>query len=69
MSFWRDQTLFKWLTVIEIHLTVALDFLPWLSFNPFKVLVKRNMHAYCIIKILMSNTNDKVKCYKLDLSG
>ena len=55
MSFLRDQTLFKWLVLTGIHLVVALDLLPWLSFNPFKPMVKGNMHAYCTIKVLLSN--------------
>ena len=66
MSFSRDQTLFKWLTLTEIHLAVALDLLMWLSLNPFKALVKSNMHVYCTIKILMSNTNDNVNVLQIN---
>ena len=65
MSFSRDQTLFKWLTLTRIHLAVALDLLPWWSLDSFKALVKRNMHVYCTIKVLMSNTNDKVNMLQI----
>ena len=49
-----------YITLTTIHLAVALDLLSRLSLNPFNALIKRNMHAYCTIKILMPNTNHKV---------
>ena len=65
MLFWRNQTLFKLLTLIEIHLAFALDLLPCLSLNSFKALVKRNMHVYCMIEIFMYNTKDKVNVLQI----
>jgi len=65
MSFWRNQAMFKWLTLIGINLVGTFDLVPWLSFNPFKALVKRNMHAYCTIKMLMTNSNGKVNMLQI----
>jgi len=55
----------EWLTLTGIHLAVALDLLSWLLLNPFIALVKKNMHVYSTIKILMSNTSDKVNVLQI----
>jgi len=68
MSFWRDQAFFKLLTLTKMHLVFALDLLPCLPSNPFKALVKRNMHVYCTIKICMYNTKNKVNVLQIKTS-
>ena len=55
----------NYLLLTGIHLALALDLLPCLSLNPFKALVKKNMHLYCTIKILISNTKDKVNVLQI----
>ena len=67
MSFWRDQALFKLLTLTGIHLSFALDLLLCLSLNPLKTLIKRNMHVYCTIKTFTYNTNDKVNVLQINI--
>jgi len=38
-----------------------------ISLNPFKALVKRNMHIYCMINIFMYNTKDKVNLLQIKI--
>lgn len=49
----------KLLTFTSIQL-VLLDEHEWFSWNPFKIVAKRNMHVNYKIKAFMYNTNDRV---------